>query len=338
MKLRGPTVSPTRMRWQRVASFVALGSFFLAAAILYSLDRLVWHNFVAPHAALVNCVPKEGVVLGQQVEDVGAGVNACAFPRAIYQYEVDGRTFESSVIRHSNYTRTNAEEANVGEVRFYGADRRQRAEAFLQQYPAGRKVTVWLNLAQPSEAMLIRQELDVSPFMLGLIPGIFVPFFWMFLVLALHTFIGRPTARWTAFGWGLLSLGSLAPLFWQYQELLGEAGPDHFVRLQNVGLGLAVVIVVASLTARQLRSAMAIGLILCFTFVGGLGAASAAAIGRFHSILGWIADPAGVFTRSMECALIIGTVVGLLLGLGAWLGLVTIRPVNDDSCGIRGQR
>lgn len=336
MKLRGPTVSPTQMRWQRVASVVALGSFFLAGAILYSLDRLVWRSFVVPHAALVNCVPIEGVVLGQRVEDVGAGVNACAFPRAIYQYEVDGRTFENSVIRHPDYTRTNAEEGNVGEVRFYGTDRHQRAETVLRQYPPGEKVTVWVNPAQPGEAMLIRQELDISPFILGLVPGIFAPFFWMFLVLALHTFVGSPEARWGALGWGLLSLASLAPLFCKYQQLLGAAGPDHFARLQNVGLGLAAVIVVASLTTRAFRSGMAVGLILCFTFVGGLGAAGAAGIGQFQAILGWTVDPASLFTRSMECALVSGTALGLLIGIGARLGFVTIRTM-DDSCEVRGQ-
>lgn len=332
-----PSASPASTPSQKCANLVALLSFFVAAAALFVLERLVWCYSILPHTSLLSYVSIDGVVLAQRVDELRTGAHVWALPRAVYRYEVNGKSFENAVIRHPNDVSSNAsgEGGDFGEIRFEGANGRQQAEKFLEQYPIGRKVTVWVNPAKPAEATLIRnQNLRADPFLNGLVPGIFVPFCWLFLVVGLHNTFDSPAARWAALGWGVLTLASLAPVFWEYQRLLGADGPDHFSRLQNVGLGLAVITVIASLFPRPYCSAIACGLILGFTLFGLVGLFSAFATVR---ITGSRARADGALTWSMECALVSGTVLGLLLGLSARLGWVTIQPSKFDSCRIRGQ-
>src|SRR5262245_35444807 len=102
--------------------------------------------------------------------------------------------------------------------------------------------------------MLVRQELEVPPFLFGLLPALFVPIFWVFFDGVLRTLVGPPQGgRWVAFGWGLLTLASAGPVVWHFRQLAGATEHPLLMRALNVWLGLAVAGLLGSLLPGTLR-------------------------------------------------------------------------------------
>jgi hypothetical protein len=98
-------------------------------------------------------------------------------------------------------------------------------------------------------------------------------------------------------------------------------------------VGVVAAALWGSLLPRSFRSSLAGGLILSFTMLGGLGTLSAALAARFDSIfalLGWETNPNELMVRFLEYALGCGVVLGLLLGIGTWCGVVTISTSKDS--------
>src|SRR5687768_7828094 len=95
-----------RPHWQRTANVIAIGAYLAFAALLLFLEQWAWRDMISPHAALVKCVPVEATVLGLGLDEVAAGQQAIVFPRVDYRYDVDGQSFESSVIRSPKFTIT----------------------------------------------------------------------------------------------------------------------------------------------------------------------------------------------------------------------------------------
>ncbi len=337
------SVTPLAQRVERaersIVNCLEILSFGLAAALLAVLVQWVWRDTIAPHVKLFRRDPVEAVVYGFRIDEVRAGSRDYSFPRVLYRYEIDGEPFESAVVRHPNWVpppsdfpgEAGGDETDAGEVRFYGPERQQRAQEFLKQYHVGQKLTAWVKPAEPGDAMLVRQEFFDWPFESGLIPGLFVPFAWMFFCGSLDTIIGRPPGRWIACGWAVLSLASFAPVCWQYRQLLGPPGWNQFTRLQDVGLGLAGTILVACLLPRPFRNGMSVGLLLSFTVLVLIGLVLAVFCGIFGPLFGLKLLPSSMVVPFLEFALIGGIILGLLLGLGAWRGVVSIRADGEGN-------
>ena len=131
--------------------------------------------------------------------------------------------------------------------------------------------------------------------------------------------------RWAACGWGLLTLAGLYAVVQPYRRLLEPASADVFTRLLLVGMGLAATSVAGSLLPRRPRAAIAIGLILSFTIVGGLGTLIATLCQLLQRQLGWQFDSEPIFVFSMEMALAGGVVLGAIIAFADWKGLIVIQ-------------
>jgi hypothetical protein len=192
---------------------------------------------------------------------------------------------------------------------------------------------VW-QLAPAPAAGPIDPRIGIELYWPGLFAALVVPLFWAFFSGALHAVTGRPGGRWIALGWSVLTLASAAPLVWHYRQ---TAEPTFVLRLFEVGIGLSATIGVASLMPRPFRNAMGAGLIPAFVVVPGLGGIAAAIVEEFPDALSRIGlgpfDGIAIFTRSLEYALPIGIGLGLLFGVAASRGWMTIVSSAASSSG-----
>lgn len=321
------TTGTHRRDLRRLGNILAIVSFVLAGGLLLWLERWAWLDAMGPHIALVERVPVPAEVLSHRVDEVGTGPQGSVYPHVTYRYSVNGRDYESSVIRPPQFVNETGE---GGTVRFDGPDRHQYVQALLDQYPIGQSVTAWIDSNHPSAAMLVQQRPSLLPFLWGLLPALFLPILWMFLAGVLKALMLRPRGRWLATGWSVLTLAGAAPVVWQFQKLSNAAELAVISRLFDVGIGLASVAFVASLLPQAFRSGISIGLILCFSVLGGLGTVSAAAVARGRGFFGWKADPSEVFVQFLEYSLVSGAILGLLIGIGAWRGALRVRSDEDD--------
>jgi hypothetical protein len=268
-----------KLRWI-VGSTLAFLLFFAAACTLYWLARWAWKSSIVPHTMLVRSVPVEAVIQRHDFDDSGTAANGRVYPRVYFKYELFGGSFEGNLIRHPQYVRINAEEGSIGEVFFDGPERMARANELLKQYPIGQKTTAWVNPEYPNDAMLVRQELDISPFLWGLAPACIIPALWVFFASVIKAILGRPRGRWLAFGWGLLTLAAASPVVWQYRQLADSVEAAVILRGFYVGLWLAGIALLGSMLPAYCRAGLAIGLILSFALIGGVGVAIAAFMGK----------------------------------------------------------
>lgn len=309
-------------------SRIAWMTWVLAGTTLVCLELVVWKTFITPHANLVRCHAMEAIVTETRLEEVGEGQTSTVFPRVTYQFMVDGVPMESSVLRHPRSVQSESGEGQLGEIRFQGPQRRQWAAEYLAKYRVGQEVTAWVTHTRPAEAMLLRQELDIQPFLMGLVPAIFVPFFWMFFGHLLLALTGRPAARWIGCGWAALTFASLYPLSTQYQHLLGPGQSSLFIRFQEVGLHLALVVFCISFLPTTFRSALGIALTLCIFL--GIG------VGVFRTVLFESFNPHANgdfflrFIQSVEYGLYGGGALGLLMGALAKCGWIWVWPRDED--------
>ncbi|MCI0455681.1 MAG: DUF3592 domain-containing protein [Gemmataceae bacterium] len=321
---------PTPPVRRAVASALALLTFVLAIGVLFWLERWAWESALGPHLALVRRQPVPAVVLAHRLDEVGDGPHLVVYPRAVYRYRVESKDFESAVIRPRHFI---GEDGSCGEVRFAGPERQEQAQNYLARFPMGQEVTAWVDRADPREAMLVRQKVEPAHFLWTLLPAVVVPFLWLFLVGILRATAGRPGAGWVACGWGLLSLASLGPAYWQYRQLLGETESPLPLRALAVGAGVVAAALWGSLLPRTFRSALAGGLILSFTGLLALGTVSAVLAVRFEGIFdwfGWETNPNELMVRFLEYGLVCGVGLGLLLGIGGWCGVVTVSTSKNS--------
>lgn len=169
---------------------------------------------------------------------------------------------------------------------------------------------------------LLPASQDIAPAMLALLPVVFLPVLWVFLVGVLKTLLGRPEGRWVAFGWGLLTLVGAVPVAWQLRQLADE--PTLLMRTIDVWVALAATALLGSFLPAAFRTGLLGGLIVGISLGGGLGAASAVFVTRFGNLFGWH-DANLAFVRSLEYGLLGGVGLGLLLGIGVRTGVITLR-------------
>lgn len=323
------TIWSARPDHRTTGNVLAILSFVLAGGILLGLERWAWRDSIEPHLGLVKRTAVPAVVLSHQVEEQGTGPQGSTFPQVTYRYFVSGTAYESSTIRSGEYLN---EDGEIGVCRFDGPDRHQLVQSLFDQFSVGSTVTAWVDLHNPNAAMLVPQQPSFQPFLWALMPALFVPILWVMVVGVLRIFFQRPRARWLAMGWSILTLASSIPMVWQYGQLMGENQAVALRRLLDVGLGIATLSLVGSLLPGAIRSGLAIGSIVSFSVFGGLGTALAAGLARWPGRVGGSADPARVFVGCMECALVGGIVLGLLIAIGASRGVIWIRT-DDEDCG-----
>lgn len=304
-------------------------TFVLAATVLACLEHLVWKEFIFPHATLVRCVPVDAVITATRLEQIGTGPDSTVFPRITFQYKMDGENQTGTMIRHPKSVLSEGAAGNAGEIQFQGPQRQKWARDYLSKYRVGQQVTAWVTTSKPAEAMLVKQELNAFPFLAGVIPGLFIPFFWMFFAHLLLALTGRPAGRWIGCGWSALGLASLYPVFYQYQVLLDPNPSDIFVRFQDVGISLLLVVFFVSFLPAVFRSGMAIGLIPSLSLMIAVGVVRAV----FHDATRLPAarepEPQWIIVRSLEYGVYGGATLGLLIGFAAWRRFIWVWP-NDD--------
>jgi hypothetical protein len=308
------------------ASTVSILAFLVAAAGIIAVNSWAWTGFLSRHINLVQRIPVEAVVLTHRLDEQETG-GRLIFPRVRYRYEFKGQAFESGVIRHRDFT---SENEVGGELHFGGSEGHRLGQQWLSRYPIGQKVQAWIDPDRPTDAMLIRQEISFLPFLLPFHAGLMVPVLWVFVAGVLATWTGCPNGRVVAFCWAALTLASIGPLFLLYQHYADPLQSASLIRLQNAGLGLAGTVLIASLLPRIFRAGLAIGLILSFTLVGGFGTMYAIAMAKGQQFLGWDVDPNAIFARFMDYSLRSGIVMGLLFGIGGWLGAVTLSDSQGE--------
>lgn len=305
----------------RFGNALAIVSFVLAGGLLVWLELWAWRDSIEPHIALVRRLPIAAEILNHSIEESGVGEQGSAYPHATYRYVVDGRDYQSSVIWPPQFVDESGESYAP---QFDGPNRRQLAQALLDQFPIGQTVTAWVDSKDPTAAMLVQQRPSFAPFLWGVLPAIFVPVLWLLIASALKSAVSRPRGRWLATGWSVLTLVCAIPIVRQYKTLV-DFQSNVASRLLDVGIGLAIVVFISSLLPRFLRSGLAIGLIVSFCCLGGVGTALAAFLTRNLGLIGWQANPPVVFVQCLEYALIGGVVLGLLLAIGIRCGFIWVQ-------------
>lgn len=321
--------------WPTIAGWAGFVSYLFTTTLLIAAVYLLFQAQVRPHVNQLRFTSCSAEVVGHRIDHQIIAGTQVAFPRVLYRYSVEGKNYLGSIVRSSQYICTmegpgeaGSDGTEAGEVRFLGANADGRAASFMEAYPVGLQVTAWVSPLNHAEAVLIPQRLDISPFLLTMIPTIFRPFFWLFLSGSLHNLTGRPRWRWIAIGWALLVLAGLSPVFFQVGEFLDPDSPLQLWRWLRFGILFAAIVFVSSALPKAFRGGMFVGQVLSLSVADGLGAIAAIFLTRFPGVFGSNPNSDSILIWAVEAGVMFGIVLGVVIGIAAALGAIWIRPIE----------
>lgn len=326
MNMCQPTNLATHRNHRVLADCLSILLFLIAGLLLFLLENCAEHYAIGPHIALGHRVPVSAEVIGHDLFEEGTGDQGSVLPQVRYRYSFGDHPFESSIIRSPGFVNEHGEE---GSLRFDGPNRFFYVQEVFVRYPVGQQVTAWVDPHDPRGAMLVRQELSFLPFLWGVLPTLFIPIIWVVFNGFLRMILAQHHGRWLAMGWSMLTFSGGYPVVSAYQQMGGDVEPGIVLRFLNLGLYLPAIIFVGSLLPRPFRSGLAVGLILCFGLLGGIGTATICFLGRFYPLVGVNTNPFPLLAGFLEYSLVCGIFLGLAIGIGSWLGVIWIRSDEE---------